>query len=214
MSNDEKYLKIKECELIIYKLISKYSAYYSKEDLYQAGCIGVIKACNKYKGNNNVKFSTYAYKYILGEIIDFIRKDKNIIISDEMYSLYRQYVRVKELLSSKYQKEVSFDEICTYIDIDKEGMLRIIESVSFAKSIEEDEKLYNDIFVDNREELDNSILIEDALESLNEFEKSIIDYRYYMGYTQMQTADILGISQVKVSRNEKIILSKIKERII
>ncbi len=205
---DEKYSRIKECESIIFKISNRYSAYYSIDDLYQAGCIGVIKASSKYDINSGVKFTTYAYKYILGEIIDFIRKDKSIIVSDEVYDIYRRYVRIKDLLFDKYQREATFDEICSFMNIDKDYLLRIIEGISFTKSIEEDS-----FSIDNRDEVDNSIILEKAFESLDDFERSIIDCRYYMGYTQMQTANLLGISQVSVSRNEKLILSKMRENI-
>lgn len=203
--------RLTECEGIIYKLANKYKNYYNFDDLYQAGCIGIIKADKNYSENENCKFSSYAYKYILGEMVDFIRKDKNIIISDELYNLYKKYIKVKELLYSKYEREVSFDEICKYMEIDKTYLLNIIESVSFAKSIEEDEKITNNFYLDNRSEIDTEILLKSELEHLEENEKSLINYRYYEGYSQSETALKMGISQAKVSREEKLILKKIKD---
>ena len=126
--NDIVYLKIKENENLIYKIASRYSNFYNIDDLYQAGCMGIIKAIRNYK-DSNAKFSSYAYKYILGEMIDFIRKDKNIIISDETYTMYKKYLKIKELLNNKYQKEVGFSEICKYMGVDEKYMLRIVESV-------------------------------------------------------------------------------------
>lgn len=207
------YRKIKDCEGIIFKIANKYSNYYNMSDLYQAGCIGVIKASKKYKNNFDNKFSTYAYKYILGEIIDCIKKDRNIIISDEAYEVYKRYVKLKELLYSKNEKVPSFSEVCSYMKIDEKYMLNIIESVSFAKSIEEDECICNNCFVDNRNDIDMEILIKNELLKLDDFDRNLIDYRYYQGYTQCETAQIMGISQVKVSRHEKLILSKIKDNI-
>ena len=91
----EKYLTlIKESEGLIYKIASKYSMYYSIDDLYQVGSIGVIKAYKNFKRDTSVKFSTYAYKYILGEIIEFIRTDRNIRVSEEYMSLYKKYLSV------------------------------------------------------------------------------------------------------------------------
>ena len=202
------YLKIKENENLIYKLASKYKNYYNFDDLYQAGCIGVIKAYKNYK-DNNTKFSTYAYKYILGEMIDYIRKDKNIIISDEAYDIYRKYIKIKELLNEKYQREVSFSEICKYMNIDENNMVRIIESIYVDKS----ETSLDNSYVDSRDNIDNEIFIQSEINNLTDYEKSLINYRYYLGYTQDETASILGTNQVKISRNEKLILKKLRENI-
>ena len=202
---------IHENEGLIFKIASKYKNYYNIEDLYQAGCIGIIKASKKYKENSECKFSTYAYKYILGEIIDFIRNDKNIILSNESYSIYKRYLKVKELLESKYNRDISFGEICSYMNIDERCMLNIIESVSMSKNIEENESIIN-----NNEEIsiDEIIDLNNYLDMLSIEEKKLIDYRYYQGYTQCETASLMGLSQVKVSRSEKLILSKIKKNFI
>ena len=201
---------IKESEGLIYKIASKYSMYYSIEDLYQVGSIGVIKAYKNYKKDTSVKFSTYAYKYILGEIIEFIRCDRNIKVSEEYMSLYKKYLSIRSLLTSKLEREPSFSEICSFMEID-EGVLRnVIETISFTKSTDESDYDYGN---DKREEIDNKILLENELSSMDEFDRSLIEYRYYFGYTQSETADVLGVSQVKVSRQEKLILSRMKSNI-
>ena len=199
---------IRENEGLIYKIASRYKGFYNLDDLYQAGCIGIIKASKKYNEESNCKFSTYAYKYILGEIIEFIRKDKTIILSDEMYSIYKQYLRIKELLNNKYNREASFSEICGFMNIDERYMLNIIESVSISKDIDEKESYLKS---DEDISIDDIIALNCELESLSMEEQSLINYRYYQGYTQMETATLMGLSQVKVSRSEKMILSKIKK---
>ena len=201
---------IKESEGLIYKIASKYSMYYSIEDLYQVGSIGVIKAYKNYKKDTSVKFSTYAYKYILGEIIEFIRCDRNIKVSEEYMSLYKKYLSIRSLLTSKLEREPSFSEICSFMEID-EGVLRnVIETISFTKSTDESDYDYGN---DKREEIDNKILLENELSSMDDFDRNLIEYRYYQGYTQSETADALGVSQVKVSRQEKLILSRMKSNI-
>ncbi len=201
---------IKESEGLIYKIASKYSIYYSIEDLYQVGSIGVIKAYKNYKKDTSVKFSTYAYKYILGEIIEFIRCDRNIKVSEEYMSLYKKYLSIRSLLTSKLEREPSFSEICSFMEID-EGVLRnVIETISFTKSTDESDYDYGN---DKREEIDNKILLENELSSMDDFDRNLIEYRYYQGYTQSETADALGVSQVKVSRQEKLILSRMKSNI-
>ena len=207
----EKYLTlIKESEGLIYKIASKYSMYYSIDDLYQVGSIGVIKAYKNFKRDTSVKFSTYAYKYILGEIIEFIRTDRNIRVSEEYMSLYKRYLSIKSMLTSKLEREPSFSEIALFMEID-EGVLRnVIETIAFTKSTDESDYDYGN---DKREEIDNKILLDNELSSMDEFDRSLIEFRYYQGYTQSETADALGVSQVKVSRQEKLILSRMKSNI-
>ena len=201
---------IKESEGLIYKIASKYSMYYSIEDLYQVGTIGVIKAYKNYKKDTSVKFSTYAYKYILGEIIEFIRCDRNIKVSEEYMSLYKRYLSIKSMLTSKLEREPSFSEIALFMEID-EGVLRnVIETIAFTKSTDESDYDYGN---DKREEIDNKILLDNELSSMDEFDRSLIEFRYYQGYTQSETADVLGVSQVKVSRQEKLILERMKSNI-
>ena len=142
-------------------------------------------------------------------MIDYIRKDKNIIISDEAYDIYRKYIKIKELLNEKYQREVSFSEICKYMNIDENNMVRIIESIYVDKS----ETSLDNSYVDSRDNIDNEIFIQSEINNLTDYEKSLINYRYYLGYTQDETASILGTNQVKISRNETLILKKLRENI-
>lgn len=201
---------IKESEGLIYKIASKYSMYYSIEDLYQVGTIGVIKAYKNYKRDTSVKFSTYAYKYILGEIIEFIRCDRNIKVSEEYMSLYKRYLSIKSMLTSKLEREPSFSEISSFMEIDESVLRNVIETIAFTKSTDESDYDYGN---DKREEIDNKILLDNELSSMDEFDRSLIEFRYYQGYTQSETADALGVSQVKVSRQEKLILSRMKSNI-
>lgn len=197
---------------LILKLASKYSRYYSIEDLYQVGIIGIIKAYDHYNKESNSKFSTYAYKYILGEMIDYIRKDRNIIVSEEYFKIYKKYLEVRRLLETKLNREVTLKEISDFIGIGEEEIVRILEYVSFTKSI--DKEISYEYYVDERENIDTKIYLETLLDSLDNFDRNLIDYRYYQGYTQLETADMLGVTQVKVSRQEKLILQKIKNSIL
>ena len=204
--NQEIYMRIKEQENLIYNIAHRYSSGYNLEDLYQSGVIGVIKACKKYDKSFNTKFSTYAYDYILGEIVDFIRKDRNIIISEENFRIYKKYQKVRELLNAKYEREATFSEICSFMEVKEGDLLKIIQSVAFTKSYEPTDD--NQTFYE--EDYDTKLYVSEMLESLNDFDKSLISSRYYQGLTQSETADTLGVSQVKVSRQEKLILSRIR----
>ncbi len=201
---------IKENEWLIKSLISRYLVNYNYDDLYQAGSMGLIKAYNNYDKNSSIKFSTYAYNYVLGEIINYIKSERNIRISDEYMSIYKKYLSVKKILTDKYNREVSFKEICEFMDIKESDLLGIIESVSYTKSIDESVYEYSN---DYRNMIDNKILIDNEINSLDEFEKSLIIYRYYNDFSQSETAEALGTSQAKISREEKLILSKMKKNI-
>lgn len=200
----------RENEWIIYQFIKKYGNSYNREDLYQAGSIGLIKAYKNYKASNTVKFSTYAYKYVFGEIIKCIVNDRNIIVSDEYMSVYKRYLEVKKLLMNKYNREPTFKEICGFMEIDESYLLNIIESISFTVSLDSNTFDCKD---DSSGEIDDKILIDSEIEGLDEFDKSLIQLRYFDGMTQMETANALGVSQVKVSRQEKLILSRMKKNI-
>lgn len=198
---------------LIYKIARSYSEYYNIEDLFQVGSIGLLKAYKSYDKNSNVKFSTFAYKYVFGEIISYIKKDRNIIVGDEYMSIYKKYEKVKSLLISKYNREVSFSEICKFMEMDEQKLLSVIESVMFTKSIDGDSLINYELAYDNREDIFNKVLLESELDALEPFDKSLINYRYYQGFTQSETAQALNTSQVKVSRREKMILQRIKTNI-
>ena len=198
---------------LIYKIARSYSEYYNIEDLFQVGSIGLLKAYKNYDKNSNVKFSTFAYKYVFGEIISYIKKDRNIIVGDEYMSIYKKYEKVKSLLISKYNREVSFSEICKFMEMDEQKLLSVIESVMFTKSIDGDSLINYELAYDNREDIFNKVLLESELDALEPFYTSLINYRYYQGFTQSETAQALNTSQVKVSRREKMILQRIKTNI-
>lgn len=201
------YNIIKDYEWIIFNIVSRYKGLYSFDDLYQAGSIGLIKAYKKYNSNMNTKFSSYAYKYVFGEVIDYIKSDRNINVSEEYISLYKKYLSVIELLSNKYNRECSFGEVCSFMNIDEKYMLSIIEVVSF--TISSNELLYEESN-DDRDNIINNIILSSELDLLSEDDRNIIEYRYFKDYTQSETACELGISQVMVSRREKLILQRIK----
>ena len=171
--NDE---MIKENSWLIYKVARTYSEYYNMDDLFQVGSIGLIKAYKNYKKDSNIKFSTFAYKYVLGEIIRYIKSDRNIVVSDEYMSLYKKYEKVKSLLTAKYNREVSFSEICKFMEIDEQRLLSVIESVMFTKSIDEEGLINYEFGYDDRDDIFNKMLLESEIEHLEPFDKSIIDY--------------------------------------
>ncbi len=203
---------------LIYKIASRYSNYYSMEDLFQVGVIGIIKAYNNYNKESNAEFTTYAYKYILGEIVKYISNDRLMKVNPEIIKIYKCYEKTKDCLTNKLGRNPSFEEICEFMGMDGSTVLYAIEKSEFAVSM--DSVLGEDGFTlesvlgsDNTVQIDNKIDLQDELNKLPEDERKIIELRYYKDYTQSETAEELGISQVQVSRYENKILKKIKTNI-
>ena len=120
---------------------------------------------------------------------------------------------MQNLVFTKYEREPSFSEISSFMEISESELLNIIESVMFTMSSKVSEDFTYEGVVDNRDDILNKILIDTELESMDEIDRKIIDYRYYQGYSQSETAILMGMSQAGVSRSEKLILSKIKDKI-
>lgn len=201
---------------IVYKIASKYSYFYDLEDLFQVGVIGIIKAFKNYNSKFKAKFSTYAYSYILGEILEYIKNDRNMKINSDCLKLYKVYQRSIEYLSQKNKKLPSFSEICIFMNISENELYNAIISSEFTLSLDNefnDNSFYELIGEDNREKIDDIITLQTEISKLNFIDREIIKCRYYKDYTQSETANILGISQVQVSRYEKNILTRIKENI-
>ena len=208
---------INENKNLIYKIASRFSSYYDIEDLFQVGVIGIIEAYKKYDKNSNVKFSTYAYKYIFGEIMKYINNDRNIRISSDYFKIYKSYLQAKEALSQTFGRSPSVGEISLFMEIDEKLLNDVISASEFTLSldseIDDSISLENICGVDQREEVIDSISLEESIKELPEEEQKIIDLRYYQDYSQGQTAKILGISQAKVSRKESYALKLIKRNI-
>lgn len=211
---------IKDEEKLIYSIIKKYSNYYDKDDLYQVAIIGLDKACKSYNIEENTKFSTYAYNWIKWEILDYIRKDRNIKISKDVISLNKKIDLVKEKMTQKLQREPTTLELSLMLDIDEEKIIEVKRQIELVKSLdyclneEEDMNLYDYI---KSEEKSYDADIQDLRISINELdedEQKLIKSRYYNDMTQQETSEILGMSQVQVYRKEKKILKKLEKRLI
>ena len=186
---------------LIYKMSNRFYGV-SKEDLVQAGFVGLLKAYKNYDPNRNVSFSTYAYDYIYGEMYECESKSKNVFVNKNMKRLYKKVINTKDMLSQKYNREISLNEVCDYLNVDINLIMDIINSSSDYVPIEE-------TVISDNNNLDNLILLKNSLNKLNDLEKQIIKERFISDYTQEETARKLGISQSKVSRIE----SKSKEKI-
>lgn len=204
---------------LIYKITHYFKNYNNKEDLFQAGCIGLVKAYKKYDPSFNVKFTTFAFPYILGEMRKYVREDKGIKISKDISKLNLQIEKATNILSQKLMREPSIEELSKFLEIPVYDLAQAINStnqiISIDETIKSDGKeiTLHDIVKDKETDLDTLISLKTAIEELNDFEKEIINKRYYSDMTQTEVAKSLGISQVQVSRKEQKVLTKLKNKI-
>lgn len=209
-------------EKLVSKIASKYSSYSSFEDLKQVGMIGLLKAVDNYKENNNTKFSTYAYMWIKGEILEYLRNDKNIKVSRELITLSREVDICTDMLRQKFNREPSISEIAFCLEKDEASIVDAIISREFVLSsdyaINDDEEgknvnLYDTVpYYEIGYEAD-ILDLHFALEQLPEEERKIINLRYFEDKTQSEVSRELGTNQVSVSRSESKILQKLRENI-
>ena len=191
------------------------------DDLFQVGCVGLIKAIDNFDISLNVQFSTYAVPMIIGEIRRHLRDNNPIRVSRSMRDLAYKALQVKEKLLKENQKEPTVEEIAKELGIDKEEIVVSLDSIQDPISLQE--PVYNEgsesIYVmdqvkdsKNTDELwaDNLSLAE-AMKKLNYREKTIISKRFFDGRTQMEVAEEIGISQAQVSRLEKSAIERIKK---
>ncbi len=196
---------------------------YELEDLYQIGTIGFIKSIKRFDTGFDVKLSTYAVPYILGEIKRFIRDDGSVKVSRSIKELAGKIRDIQARHLREYGEEICINEIAKELKISKEEIAVALDSLNPVVSIYEDtysndeggisviDKISND--VDESEQIANRLSIRELIENLNDRDKQIIMLRYYKNKTQMQVAKILGISQVQVSRIEKKILENMKNKL-
>lgn len=196
---------------------------YDYEDIFQIGCIGLVKAVNNFNLEYKVKFSTYAVPMIIGEVKRFLRDDGMIKVSRNLKSQARKIHYYKEELTKTLNRDPTIEELSKHSGIDKEEILLAIEASSSLQylydTIHQDDgapvllidKL-SEKGVDDEEMIDK-IALKEALRSLDEKARQIILLRYFKDRTQIEVAKMLGISQVQVSRIEKKVLKVMRERL-
>lgn len=199
----------------------KYSGY-DKEDLFQVGCIGLIKSIDKFDKSFNVKFSTYAFTYILGEIKKFIRDDGIIKVSRRIKEINYKIIREKDNFINQMGREPTIGELSSILEISKVELASIINAGMSTKVKSLGEEIYSkdgsSIKLldklkskdDIEKVIENRVLLKEALEKLDDIEKKIIMLRYFRQKKQREISKMMGITQVKVCRIEKKALNKMK----
>ena len=219
MNKEEEAVIIKNNNLI-YSIINKYIRYYDADDLYQTGVIGILKAYKNYDNSKNCKFSTYAYTYILGEVLKYVNNNRNIKLSSEYLMLNKKIQETRTILTQRLMKEPSNFELALFLEIDE----KVIDNIDFLtkemdsldRIINEDGKslLLLDTIKDNRCENNvDFMLLHEELNKLPNGERMLLIERYFNDKTQSEIAQIMGVNQVQVSRSEKKILKKLKNNL-
>lgn len=193
------------------------------DDLFQVGCIGLIKAIDNFNVSLDVKFSTYAVPMIIGEIRRYLRDNNSIRVSRSVRDLAYKALQVKEELTSKLSYEPTIEMVATELGEKREDVVCAIEAINEPVSLYE--PIYNDsgdsvYIMDQISDMSytseawiENIALREAIKTLNEREKKIINLRFYVGKTQSEIASEIGISQAQVSRLEKGALEHIRRQI-
>lgn len=193
------------------------------DDLFQVGCIGLMKAIDNFDLEQNVKFSTYAVPMIIGEIRRYLRDNNPIRVSRSLRDIAYRALQVRDVLVSKNGREPSINEIAQELSLPREEIVFALDAIQEPISLFE--PIYHDggdpIFVmDQIGDEQNqdaqwleSIAVQEALHKLSEREKLILTLRFFEGKTQMEVAEEIGISQAQVSRLEKVALNHMRKHV-
>ena len=191
------------------------------DDLFQIGCVGLIKAIDNFDLSQNVQFSTYAVPMIIGEIRRYLRDNNSIRVSRSIRDLAYKALQVKEKLTKDTEKEPTIEQIAKVLEVEKEEVALSLDAIQDPISLQEpiykddSENLYiMDQIKDNKnidEKWAENLTIAQALKKLNHREKDIIARRFFYGRTQMEVAEEIGISQAQVSRLEKDAINRIRK---
>lgn len=196
---------------------------YEYEDIYQIGCMGLVKAVNNFDASYGVKFSTYAVPMIMGEIKRFIRDDGMIKVSRSVKTTARKLHYDREILTKELNREPTLEELSNYSGVEKEEIIFATESANSMQYLydtihQQDGApiMLIDKISDNYEEdsdLVNRLALKEVIGTLDIKSRQIIMLRYFKDKTQVEVARMLGISQVQVSRIEKKVLKIMKEKL-
>lgn len=197
---------------LIHKIANKFYGT-DKEDLYQVGVIGVLKAYHNYQKNGTTKFSTYAYDYIFGEMYNLVSKSNYYKVSKDLIRLYKKLEVTRYTLAQSMGKIPNNLELSKYLNIELslvESATNIGNTVSLDEDNENSRNWFETLSKEESISQDDKLILEESINQLNDEEKQIIKLRYYNDLSQQETAKILSLSQAKVSRYEKRSIEKMR----
>lgn len=207
---------------LVWSIVHRFkNSYYDKDDLFQIGCIGLMKAINNFDPTYKVQFSTYAVPIIMGEIKRYFRDDGTIKVSRSLKELNLKINKAKEVLQNSQNDEPKIEDIAKYLDVDVQDVVEAIDASYYPTSLSEPiyEKDGSTISMEERVEDKKDkmwfekIALSMEIEKLDEKEKLILHMRYHLEYNQERVARRLHISQVQVSRLEKKIIAKLRSHL-
>lgn len=184
------------------------------DDLYQAGCVGLIKAVDNFDESRGFAFSTYAVPVILGEIKRIFRDGGTVKVSRSLKEKSLKAKALSEKFIKQELREPTVSELSEMLGCDLGETAEILNVINPALSLSADEENGDfDIPVDESEKMFDKIILSSALSQLSSDEKIIVEKRYFQGATQSDVAKLLGVSQVQISRKEKAILTKLRKKL-
>lgn len=185
------------------------------DDLFQAGCVGLIKAADNFDGSRGFAFSTYAVPVILGEIRRIFRDGGTVKVGRALKEKSRNAVKIREQMALECGRDVTITELAEKLQVSVSEAAELITVSMPAISLtvdDENGRAELDIPTDSpEEEISEKLTLETVISNLEEKERKLIELRYFKGLTQVKTANELGLSQVQVSRKEKAILLKMRK---
>lgn len=205
---------------LVLSVVQRFSAHSDKaDDMFQVGCVGLIKAIDNFDESLNVKFSTYAVPMIIGEIRRYLRDNNSVRVSRSIRDTAYRALKVKEEIVKKFNYEPTPAEIAKILDVDESEINFALDAISDTISL--NEPVYTDgnetvrimdqiASVNDDENLVEKMTLNDAIKNLSDREKEILLMRYYVGKTQMEVSGEVGISQAQVSRLEKTALKTLR----
>jgi len=206
---------------LVLSILRKFSKHVDNmDDLFQIGCVGLLKAIDNFDLSYGVKFSTYCVPMIQGEVKRYLRDNNSIRVSRSLKDLAYKTLKLKEELTMKNNIEPTTEELAKELDVKPYDIVHALESLRDPISIFE--PIYNDggdtIYLcdqiedrkDSNSDIDLKMAVNEAIANLNKREKYVLDQRFIIGKTQMEISEELGISQAQVSRIEKSIIENLR----
>ena len=203
---------------LVKSITSKYSFRSDYDDLFQAGMLGLQTALQKYDSSKETNFTDYAYLWIKGEVLKAVNNNYQVHIPSDIYKLSKDIKETREYLSQNLGREPTMSEISYFLGISEDKVISVVNAVTSPYSLDnscldDDYNLYNKIALIEKGYDVGVLDLNEAIMELEESERTLITSRYYQDMTQQEIADILGLSQVQVSRKENKILEKLKSKV-
>ncbi len=204
-------------ENLVYSIINKYGNYFDRDDLYQVGMIGLMDARRHFDKKHGVKFSSYAYYYIVGEVTKFVRENRSVKVSKDVVKLGQTIEKTKDVMRQRLGREPTDTEVALFMEIDEEKVTDTTRAMQDVQSLDfmydEDVSLYNSVMSFDNDTSADVLDLRSEIGKLDKEERQLIEARYYQEMTQSEASKRLGMSQVQVSRKEGKVLEKLRQRL-